>query len=218
MFFLSLVIGSFLHDRLTYLCPIIPTHPIPFLSFLFSCVTVPSSSSLSRIATVTVFIVFVSNQDLCLSRHPGPTLCRHPFHFSAVIVHAPVVSGLLVQSAAGNFLLIAHLAIPCIPGMLPGTTGGPARCEGVCYTRQTLRPTDTIHTSSRDPLMRMDSVIDEQKEDEEPGRKGRGRHKRQWRRGRNSNVCELGAKNRKFWIAFISKSLTHRLLLIKEDM
>lgn len=62
--------------------------------------------------------------------------------------------------------------------MLPGTTGGPARCEGVCNTRQTLRPTDTIHTRGGDLLMRMDSVIDEEKEDEEPGREGRGRHKK----------------------------------------
>lgn len=62
--------------------------------------------------------------------------------------------------------------------MLPGTTGGPARCEGVCNRRQTLRPTITIHTSSVDLLMRMDTVIDEQKEDEETGRKGRAKHKK----------------------------------------
>ena len=46
--------------------------------------------------------------------------------------------------------------------MLPGTTGGTARCEGVRNTRQTLRPTDTIHTSSSNLRMRMDSLIDEQ--------------------------------------------------------
>lgn len=107
-----------------------------------------------------------------------PTLCRHPFHFSPVIVRASVISGLLVQPGAGNFLLIVQRAIPCIPGMLPGTAGGPARCEGVCNTRQTLRPIDTIHRSSGDLLMGMDSVIDEQKEDEEPGSKGRGTHKK----------------------------------------
>lgn len=50
------------------------------------------------------------------------------------------------------------------------------------------------------------------------GEKGGEDIKRQWRWGRNGNVCELGAKNRIFWIAFISKSLTHRLLLIQEDM
>ncbi len=197
----------------------------PFLSFLFSCVTIPSSSSLSVSKDSHCHCCCLSVKPRPMSVQaascpipppstPHPTLCRHPFHFSPVIVHVPVVSGLLVRSDAGNFLLIAHLAIPCIPGMLPGTTGGPARCEGVCYTRQTLRPTDTIHTSSRDPLMRMDGVIDEQKEDEEPGRRGRRRHKRQWRCRRNSNVCELGAKNRKFFL----ESLTHRLLLIKEDM
>lgn len=42
--------------------------------------------------------------------------------------------------------------------------------------------------------------------------------KRQWWLGRNGNVYELCARNRKCWIAFISKSLTHRLLLIKEEM
>lgn len=50
------------------------------------------------------------------------------------------------------------------------------------------------------------------------GEKGRGDIKRQGRHWRNGNVCELCAKNRIFWIVFISKSLTHRLLLIKEDM
>lgn len=140
-------------------------------------------SQFPRIAAVAVFIVSVSNLDLYRSRQPAPSppaphFCRHRFYFSPVIVHVPVVSGLLVRSAAGNFLLIAYWAIPCIPGMLPGTNGGPARCEGVTNTRQTLRPTDTIHVSSGDLLMRMDSVIDEPKEDEEPGRKGRERYKK----------------------------------------
>ncbi len=167
MFFLipvpPLVIGSFTHDCLTYLLPIIPTHPICFH------VTLPSSSSLSasRTATVTVYYLSVkpgptSVQASC-PNSSHPTLCRHPFHFSLVIVCKSVVSGLLVQSAAGNFLLIIHRTIPCIPGMLPGTTGGPARCEGVCNTRQTRRPTDTIHASSGDLLMRMGSVIDEER-------------------------------------------------------
>lgn len=138
------------------------THPIPFFSLL-SCVTVPSSSSLPASKDTNCQCVYclsvkprpVSVQASC-SIPSHPTLCRHPFHFFPVIVHEPVVSGLLVRSAAGNFLLIVHWAILCIPGMLPGTTGGPARCEGVCNTRQTVRPADTIHTSSGDLLMRMD--------------------------------------------------------------
>lgn len=170
-------------------CPFHPSssnHPIPTHPFLFSsCVTIPSSSSLLASKESRCHCV------CCLSVKPRPmfvqascsipfhpTLCRHPFHFSPVIVHEPVVSGLPVQSTAGNFLLIVHWTIPCIPGILPGITRGPARCEGVCNTRQMLRPTDTIHTSSSDLLMGKDSVIDEQKEDEEPGRKGRGRHKK----------------------------------------
>lgn len=41
-----------------------------------------------------------------------------------------------------------------------------------------MRSIDTILTFSSDLLMRKDSVIDEQKEDEEPGREGRKRHKK----------------------------------------
>lgn len=89
--------------------------------------------------------------------------------------------------------------------MLPGTTVGDARCEGVCNTRQAMRPTNTIPACSSDLLMRMDSVIDEKKENEEPGGgEGRARHKKAPAAGCNGNVCELCAKNRTFWIAFIS--------------
>lgn len=118
-----------------------------------------------------MFIVLGSYLDPCLSGHPVPPPPSHSSFLSflpRVIVRAPVVTGLLVRSGAGNFLIVGR-PIPCIAGMLPGTAGGPARCEGVCNTRQTLRPSDTIHTSSADPLMRTDSVIDEQKEDEGPG-------------------------------------------------
>lgn len=78
-----------------------------------------------------------------------------------------VAFGHLVQSTAGNFLLIVHWAIPCILSILPGTAGGPASRKGVSNARQALMQTNIIHTSRGLLLMRMDSVIDEQKEDEE---------------------------------------------------
>lgn len=41
-----------------------------------------------------------------------------------------------------------------------------------------MRPIDTVFTFSSDLLMRNDSMIDEQKEDEEPVGEGRRRHKK----------------------------------------
>lgn len=66
-----------------------------------------------------------------------------------------------------------------------------------------MRPIHTIFTFSSDLLMRKDNMIDEQKEDEEQVGEGRRRHKKTVARGRNGNVCELCAKNRKLRIAFI---------------
>lgn len=58
------------------------------------------------------------------------TLSYHFFNFFSFIAHVPVVSGLPVQSDVGNFPLITYWAIPCIPGILPGTTWHPARQWG----------------------------------------------------------------------------------------
>lgn len=90
--------------------------PIPFLFSHFTCHHLIFVIALGflRIPADTVFVVSVSTPEplsvqasspICF--HPTP--CRHPFHFFLVIVQEAVVSGLLVWSDAGNFLLIVSL-------------------------------------------------------------------------------------------------------------